>query len=200
MQAAPFVEPDRVGGAPPVVDVRSDIWAIGALLYTMLVGKAPPSGACAACPRTAPRGASRPSSRLASRSSARTARRRSTISPRRSAPSRRGRPISSRASPSAANAARPPSASGQHRERHGLGNIPNVLDKLDDAALARAQAREHRRDVVGPATHEDHRGRARAPDDRRARRHGRRARSSSRPGSPRSSTSTTRTRSCSRRW
>ena len=27
----------------------------------------------------------------------------------------------------------------QHRERHGLGNVPNVLDKLDDAALARAQ-------------------------------------------------------------
>ena len=43
VQASAFVEPDRVGGAPRIVDARSDIWAIGALLYTMLVGKSPPA-------------------------------------------------------------------------------------------------------------------------------------------------------------
>ncbi len=138
VQAASFIEPDRVGGAPRLVDVRSDIWALGALLYTMLVGKIPPRSNARLPEDSAPRSLAsvveaclsidpeeRPASvddlteKIGSFASwppdqfARLARRRE-----RRETAERVR---------------------QHRERQGLGNIPNVLDKLDDAALARAQ-------------------------------------------------------------
>jgi len=138
VQAAAFVEPDRVGGAPRIVDARSDIWAIGALLYTMLVGQVPPADDVHLPVDSAPRSLAsvieaclsieredRPTSvddlteKLGSFATwppdqfARLAKRRE-----RRETAERVR---------------------QHRERHGLGNIPNVLDKLDDAALARAK-------------------------------------------------------------
>jgi serine/threonine-protein kinase len=139
VQAPPaFIEPDRVGGAPAVVDARTDIWALGALLYAMLVGKSPPAGEV-----TLPADS-------ASRSLA-------SVVESCLAGDRDHRPpsVDDLAERIASFATWPPDQFArlakrrerrenaervrQHRERHGLGNIPNVLDKLDDAALARAQ-------------------------------------------------------------
>jgi serine/threonine-protein kinase len=138
VQAAAFVEPDRVGGAPRVVDARSDIWAIGALLYTMLVGKVPPAGELRLPEESAPRSLA------------------SVIEGCLSI-DRDDRPVSvdDLTEKIGSFATWPPDEFArlamrrerretaervrQHHERHGLGNVPNVLDKLDDAALARAQ-------------------------------------------------------------
>lgn len=138
VQAAAFVEPDRLGGAPRVVDARTDIWAIGALLYAMLVGKTPPAAPTDLPEESAPR--SLAAVVLACLSLDRDKRPVSvddlaeklgsfaTWPPdqfARLAKRRERREMAERVK--------------QHRERQGLGNIPNVLDKLDDAALARAQ-------------------------------------------------------------
>ncbi len=134
VSAGPFLEPERELDAP--ADTLADIWALGGVLYSLLVGVAPALGAIEV-PDGVPRGlaavihaclavdpASRPQSAdgvaemIASFATwppdhfARLAERRE----RREAAER----------------------SRQHLERRGLGDLPNVLDKLDEAALARA--------------------------------------------------------------
>ena len=119
------------------VDARADIWALGGVLYTSLVGLAPSN--LGVVPESVPRGlaavidaclavdpASRPQTvddlaeRIASFATwppdhfARLAERRE----RRESAER----------------------SRQDLERRGLGDMPNVLDKLDEAAIARARA------------------------------------------------------------
>jgi len=139
VQASAFVEPDRVGGAPRIVDARSDIWAIGALLYTMLVGKVPPAVGEVRLPEeSAPR--SLASVVEACLSIERDDRPTSVDDLTEKIgsfatwpPDQFARLATRRERRENAERVR------QHRERHGLGNVPNVLDKLDDAALARAQ-------------------------------------------------------------
>ena len=138
---APFLEPDRPGGARRV-DQRSDVWALGALLHTMLTGVAPTDASMGASaelllesaprslaaviesclasdPESRPSGADEIAERIASFATwppdqfARIGARRD----KRAAAERVKRQL----------------------EQRGLGNLPSVLDKLDDAALARAQ-------------------------------------------------------------
>lgn len=137
VQAAAFVEPDRVGGAPRIVDARSDIWAIGALLYTMLVGKVPPAGVVDLPEESASR--SLASVVVACLSTERGDRPSSVddLTEKLGSfatwpPDQFARLAKRRERRETAERVR------QHRERHGLGNIPSVLDKLDDAALTRA--------------------------------------------------------------
>ena len=140
VQAAAFVEPfELVGGAPRVriVDVRSDIWAIGALLYTMLVGKVPPAGNARLPEDSAPRSlASVVEACLAVEREERPASVDDLTEKLGSfatwPPDQFARLAKRRERRETAERVR------QHRERHGLGNIPSVLDKLDDAALTRA--------------------------------------------------------------
>ena len=143
VQAAAFVEPlepDRVDGAPHtrIVDARTDIWAIGALLYTMLVGTTPPAGVVDLPEESAPR--SLGSVVIACLSVERESRPSSVDALAEKLgsfatwpPDQFARLAKRRERRETAERVR------QHRERHGLGNIPNVLDKLDDAALARAK-------------------------------------------------------------
>jgi hypothetical protein len=138
---APFLEPERPGGARRV-DQRSDVWALGALLHTMLTGVAPADASMGASaelllesaprslaaviesclagdPESRPTGADEIAERIASFATwppdqfARIGARRD----KRAAAERVKRQL----------------------EQRGLGNLPSVLDKLDDAALARAQ-------------------------------------------------------------
>ena len=143
VQAAAFVEPLEPGlvdGAPRtrIVDARTDIWAIGALLYTMLVGTTPPAGAVDLPEESAPR--SLGSVVIACLSVERESRPSSVdaLSEKLGSfatwpPDQFARLAKRRERRETAERVR------QHRERHGLGNIPNVLDKLDDAALTRAK-------------------------------------------------------------
>jgi hypothetical protein len=145
---APFLEPERAGGIRRV-DTRSDIWALGALLYTTLVGTAPPA----------------PPARDATPSGSPTAELPLENAPRSLAavieaclsrdPESRPNSVDDIAERIASFATWPPdqfARIGARREkreaaervrlqleRRGLGNLPSVLDKLDDAALARAQ-------------------------------------------------------------
>ena len=138
VQAAAFVEPDRVGGAPRVVDARSDIWALGALLYAMLVGKAPPEGNVRLPEDSAPR--SLASVVEACLSTERDDRPTSVDDLTEKIGSFATWPPDQFARLAKRHERRETAERvRQHRERHGLGNLPNVLDKLDDAALARAQ-------------------------------------------------------------
>lgn len=142
VEAAAFVEPlepDGVDGAPRmrIVDARTDIWAIGALLYTMLVGQAPPADVVDLPEESAPR--SLASVVIACLSVERESRPSSVdaLSEKLGSfatwpPDQFARLAKRKERRETAERVR------QHRERHGLGNIPNVLDKLDDAALARA--------------------------------------------------------------
>jgi len=140
---APFLEPERAGGIRRV-DARSDVWALGALLYTMLVGVAPPARdatpehplelplesaprslaavieACLAHdPESRPLGVDDIAERIASFATW--------------PPDQFARIGARREKRAAAERVR------LQLERRGLGNLPSVLDKLDDAALARAQ-------------------------------------------------------------
>ena len=137
---APFLGPERRDRDRPV-DALADVWALGALLHTMLVN-APPSfsatGAVAVPPETmplslaavveaclAPDPVNRPQTvdeiaeKIASFAS--------------SPPSRFVRLAERRERREHAERVR------QRLERSGLAEMPGVLDKLDDAALARAQ-------------------------------------------------------------
>ncbi len=143
VQAAAFVEPLEPGGgdgAPRmrIVDARTDIWAIGAILYTMLVGTTPPAGVVDLPEESAPR--SLGSVVIACLSVERENRPSSldALSEKLGSfatwpPDQFARLAKRRERRETAERVR------QHRERHGLGNIPNVLDKLDDAALTRAK-------------------------------------------------------------
>lgn len=143
VQAAAFVEPLEPGGgdgAPRmrIVDARTDIWAIGAILYTMLVGTTPPAGVVDLPEESAPR--SLGSVVIACLSVERESRPSSldALSEKLGSfatwpPDQFARLAKRRERRETAERVR------QHRERHGLGNIPNVLDKLDDAALTRAK-------------------------------------------------------------
>ncbi len=138
VQAAAFVEPDRVGGAPRIVDARTDIWAIGALLYTMLVGQVPPAGDVQLPEESAPR--SLASVVVACLSVEREARPSSVDDLSEKLGSFATWPPDQFARLAKRHERRETAERVRlHRERHGLGNVPNVLDKLDDAALTRAK-------------------------------------------------------------
>ncbi|HSO40852.1 MAG TPA: hypothetical protein VLT33_50345, partial [Labilithrix sp.] len=136
-QAAPFLAPEQ-RDLSRVIDGRADIWALGAILYATLVGKSPPAGpvaipaesmpvslasVVAAClevdPDRRPQDVDELTEKLGSFATwppdrfARLAERRET-----------------RASAERARVA---------LEARGLQNMPAVLDKLDEAAVARAQ-------------------------------------------------------------
>ena len=139
---APFLEPERAGGARRV-DQRSDVWALGALLHTMLTGVAPADASssrasaelllesaprslaaviesCLATdPESRPAGADEIAERIASFATW--------------PPDQFTRIGARRDKRAAAERVR------RQLEQRGLGNLPSVLDKLDDAALARAQ-------------------------------------------------------------
>ena len=139
---APFLEPERAGGARRV-DQRSDVWALGALLHTMLTGVAPADASSSRASaelllESAPRSlaaviesclASDPESRPADADE---------IAERIASfatwpPDQFTRIGARRDKRAAAERVR------RQLEQRGLGNLPSVLDKLDDAALARAQ-------------------------------------------------------------
>ena len=139
---APFLEPERTGGARRV-DQRSDVWALGALLHTMLTGVAPADASSSRASadlllESAPRSlaaviesclASDPESRPADADE---------IAERIASfatwpPDQFTRIGARRDKRAAAERVR------RQLEQRGLGNLPSVLDKLDDAALARAQ-------------------------------------------------------------
>jgi hypothetical protein len=138
---APFLEPERPGGARRV-DQRSDVWALGALLHTMLTGVAPADASMGASaelllesaprslaaviesclasdPESRPTGADEIAERIASFATW--------------PPDQFARIGARRDKRAAAERVR------RQLEQRGLGNLPSVLDKLDDAALARAQ-------------------------------------------------------------
>ena len=139
---APFLEPERAGGARRV-DQRSDVWALGALLHTMLTGVAPADASSsrasaelllesaprslaaviesclASDPESRPAGADEIAERIASFATW--------------PPDQFTRIGARRDKRAAAERVR------RQLEQRGLGNLPSVLDKLDDAALARAQ-------------------------------------------------------------
>jgi hypothetical protein len=138
---APFLEPSHPGAARRV-DQRSDVWALGALLHTMLTGLAPAdtssSRASADLLESAPRSlaaviesclASDPESRPAGADE---------IAERIASfatwpPDQFARIGARREKRAAAERVK------RQLEQRGLGNLPSVLDMLDDAALARAQ-------------------------------------------------------------
>lgn len=137
--APPFLGPEHRGHDRPI-DARADVWSIGALLYTMLVGTSPPSphaGVILAPPDSMPLSlaavveaclladpASRPQTideiaeKIASFAS--------------SPPDRFVRLAARREKRENAERVR------RRLERSGLTEMPSVLDKLDDAALTRA--------------------------------------------------------------
>lgn len=133
---APFQGPEQRLDRPN--DTRTDVWAIGALLYTMLVGTPPPAGAAAAPLDSMPMSlAAVVDTCLAAD------------------PANRPRSVDEIAEKIASFATSPPErfvCLAERRERReraervrrslelrGLSEMPNVLDKLDDAALTRAQ-------------------------------------------------------------
>jgi hypothetical protein len=138
---APFLEPERPGFGRRV-DQRSDVWALGALLHTMLTGVAPADASMGASaelllestprslaaviesclsgdPESRPAGADEIAERIASFATW--------------PPDQFARIGARRGKRAAAERVK------RQLERRGLGNLPSVLDKLDDAALARAQ-------------------------------------------------------------
>lgn len=133
---APFQGPETRRDQP--IDARADVWAIGALLYTMLVGAPLPPGAVEVPPGGMPMS-------LASIVEA-------CLAPD---PASRPQSVDEIAEKIASFATSPPDRFvrlAERRERReraarvkrslelrGLSEMPNVLDKLDDAALARAQ-------------------------------------------------------------
>lgn len=133
---APFQGPEQRQGRPS--DARADVWALGALLYTMLVGTPPPPGdivvpadsmpvslaaVVEAClsgdPLSRPRGVDEIAEKIASFAS--------------SPPDRFVRLAERRERRERAERVR------RNLELRGLSEMPSVLDKLDDAALARAR-------------------------------------------------------------
>lgn len=140
VQVAPFFEPERQHGRP--VDALADVYALGALLYAMLIGVSPPFGAGAGGSVEVPPD-SMPGS-LAAVVEACLA----------TQPGQRPASIDLVAERIASFATWPPDHFARlaaHRDRRaraerarknleerGLGDVPNVLDKLDDAAIARA--------------------------------------------------------------
>jgi hypothetical protein len=134
---APFQGPDQRLGQP--IDARTDVWALGALLYTMLVGGPPPQASGVVAPAD-----SMPVS-LAAVVEACLSR----------DPESRPRTVDEIAEKIASFATSPPERFvrlAERRERReraervrrsleqrGLAEMPNVLDKLDDAAVARAR-------------------------------------------------------------
>ena len=137
LDAAPFLAPEQ-RDLSQAVDARADVWALGALLYTMLLGVAPPPGPVAVRPESMP-------SSLASVIEACLA----------TDPAARPQDVDELTEKIASFASWPPdrfARLAERRERRagaerarlalvarGLENMPSVLDKLDDAALARAQ-------------------------------------------------------------
>jgi eukaryotic-like serine/threonine-protein kinase len=136
-RAAPFLAPEQRDLARQI-DARADIWGLGALLYTMVVGQVPPAANASVPPETMPTSfasvveaclaadpASRPqdvdelTEKIASFA---------TWPPDRFARLAERREL--RASAARARIA---------LEARGLENMPAVLDKLDEAALTRAQ-------------------------------------------------------------
>lgn len=140
VQVAPFFEPERQHGRP--VDALADVYALGALLYAMLIGVSPPFGAGAGGSVQVPP-ESMPASLaavveacLAAQSSHRPASI-DLVAERIASfatwpPDHFARLAAHRDRRSRAERAR------KNLEERGLGDVPNVLDKLDDAAIARA--------------------------------------------------------------
>jgi hypothetical protein len=153
---APFLGPEHRGHDRPI-DARADVWSLGALLYTMLVGSSPPSPA--AGPILAPPD-SMPLSLAAVVEACLMA-----------DPEHRPQTIDEIAERIASFASSPPdrfvclAARREKREnaervrrrleRAGLTEMPSVLDKLDDAALARANRNDTTAItsvLIGPST------------------------------------------------
>ena len=148
-----FLEPER-DAARPAADVRSDVWALGALLHTMLLGVVPPPGDIEVAGENIPRSlgavvesclAIDPSNRPESVDD--IAERIASFA--KWPPDHFARLAARREARLAAERVR------ENLERRGLSDMPNVLDKLDGAAVARAQ-REDRPVItsvlLGPST------------------------------------------------